>query len=228
MAVAKFKDLCIDTGDSEELGRFWAAALGLTFQPDGGAGVLVGDRPEKRVWMNVVPETKSVKHRVHVDVHAGSIAELEELGARVETPADPGGRHWTVMLDPEGGEFCAFVREPGRLPDYRLYEVVVDCAEPRLVAQWWADLLGARLGGDRDHDWWWLEDVPGLPFDDWVFVPVPEPKAVKNRIHWDVTGRPGDVLAVGARLLDEPTRETPWTVMADPEGNEFCVFEPDS
>ena len=136
MAVAKFKDLCIDAGDSEELGRFWAAALGLTFQPDGGAGVLVGDRPEKRVWMNVVPEAKSVKHRVHLDVHAGSIAELEELGARVETPADPGGRHWTVMLDPEGGEFCAFVREPGRLPDYRLYEVVVDCAEPRLVAEY--------------------------------------------------------------------------------------------
>lgn len=228
MAVAKFKDLCIDVSDSEELGRFWAAALGLEFQPDGSAGVLVGDRPQKRIWMNVVPETKSVKHRVHLDVHAGSIAELEELGARVETPADPGGRHWTVMLDPEGGEFCAFVREPGQLPGYRLYEVVVDCADPGPVAQWWAELLGARLGGDRDQNWWWLEDVPGLPFDDWVFVPVPEPKTVKNRIHWDVTGHPADVLAAGATLLAEPTRETPWTVMADPEGNEFCVFEPHS
>ena len=225
MAVAKFKDLCIDSSDSDELGRFWAAALGLRFESDGRAGVLVGDRPEKRIWMNVVPEPKTVKHRVHIDVHAASLAELETLGARVETPGEPLGWHWTVMLDPEAGEFCAFVREPDKLPDYRLYEIVVDCADPERVARWWADLLGARLGGDPDKGWWWLEDAPSVPFEGWSFVPVPEPKTVKNRIHWDVAGSVDDVLTAGARLLAEPTDDTPWTVMADPEGNEFCVFE---
>ena len=54
-----------------------------------------------------------------------------------------------------------------------------------------------------------------------VFAPVPEPKTVKNRLHWDVYGDVGELEAHGARTLWEMPR---WTVMADPEGNEFCVF----
>jgi hypothetical protein len=223
MAVARFKDLCIDSSESDELGRFYAAALGLRFEPDGAAGVLVGDVPEKRIWMNVVPEAKTVKHRVHIDVHAGSLAELEHLGAHVETPGEPHGWPWTVMRDPEGGEFCAFVREPDQLPDYRLYELVVDCADPERVAHWWGEVLATEVGGTEEKGWW-LETVPGAPFNDISFVPVPEPKAVKNRIHWDVVGVVDDLVATGASVLAGPTPETDWTVMADPEGNEFCVF----
>jgi hypothetical protein len=60
-----------------------------------------------------------------------------------------------------------------------------------------------------------------MPFDAWVFGPVPEPKTVKNRMHWDVYGDVADFEARGAtRLWDMPR----WTVLADPEGNEFCVF----
>ena len=56
-----------------------------------------------------VPEEKTVKHRVHLDVHTDSVDSLLALGA---TPAPGyGGDPWTVLLDPEGGEFCAFVRE---------------------------------------------------------------------------------------------------------------------
>jgi hypothetical protein len=54
---------------------------------------------------------------------------------------------------------------------------------------------------------------------------VPEPKTVKNRIHWDVYGTVADFEAAGATVLWEMPR---WTVMADPEGNEFCVFPPRS
>jgi hypothetical protein len=227
MATARFKDLCIDTGASETLGRFYAGVLGLTFEPHEAAGMLTGTAPTQRIWMNVVPEAKSVKHRVHLDVHCASIEGLVAAGARVLESAETFGRPWTVLADPEGGEFCGFVREPDELPDYRLYEVVIDTVDPHAAAAWWAETLGATLGGNAEKGWWWLEDVPGLPFNGWSFVPVPEPRTVKNRVHWDVFVGEGGVetlTAAGATLLSEPTPESGWWVMADPEGNEFCAF----
>ncbi|MGH8840675.1 MAG: VOC family protein [Jiangellaceae bacterium] len=57
------------------------------------------------------------------------------------------------------------------------------------------------------------------------FVPVPEPKRAKNRIHWDVLAPDvGALVARGARVLREPDDEISWHVLADPEGNEFCAF----
>jgi hypothetical protein len=56
-----------------------------------------------------------------------------------------------------------------------------------------------------------------------LFHAVPEPKTVKNRVHWDVLGEVADFEAAGATVLDVRPR---WTVMADIEGNEFCVFPP--
>jgi hypothetical protein len=61
-----------------------------------------------------------------------------------------------------------------------------------------------------------------MPFESMVFDPVPEPKTVKNRIHWDVYGQVGALTSAGATVLAQLPR---WTVLADPEGNEFCVFD---
>jgi Glyoxalase-like domain len=225
MPIARYKDLCIDTSDGEALGRFWAAALGLRFEADGAAGVLHGETAEQKIWMNVVPEPKTVKHRVHLDVHAARVADLVELGAQVLEPAAEFDRPWTLLSDPEGGEFCTFERAPDALPDYRLYELVVDCTESREIATWWADVLDAHLGGDDDKGWWWLERMPGAPFEAMSFVPVAEPKTVKNRIHWDVTvGSPNELVSAGATLLRQRDDEISWDVFADPEGNEFCAF----
>ena len=70
-----------------------------------------------------------------------------------------------------------------------------------------------------------------MPFEGFDFAPVPEPKTVKNRVHWDVTLNEGvevaDLEAAGATVLRRPDDEIRWTVMADPEGNEFCVFASD-
>lgn len=61
-------------------------------------------------------------------------------------------------------------------------------------------------------------------------MPVSEPKSVKNRIHWDVTLVDGatvdDLVSKGAVVLALSADDARWTVMADPEGNEFCVFGP--
>lgn len=224
MSIARYKDLCIDTGNSETLGRFWAAVLGLEFEPDGEAGRLTGPEPAHRVWMNVVPEPKTVKHRVHIDVNCASIDELVALGARrVEQPGPD--LPWTVLADPEDGEFCAFVRDPAELTSYRLHELVIDSAQPREIAAWWAEVFGVEPGGRPEKGWWWIEDVPGMPYGGWDFVPVPEPKTVKNRIHWDVLVQSVDDLVIhGATLLRGPTEQDAWSVMADPEGNEFCAF----
>ncbi len=134
MAVARYKDLCIDSSTGETLGRFWAAALGLRFRADGHAGTLVGDVSEQRIWMNEVPEARTVKQRVHIDVNTTSIDDLVALGATVLEPAAEFDRAWTVLADPEGGEFCAFVRDPGTLSTYRLYELVIDSVDPRPIA----------------------------------------------------------------------------------------------
>jgi hypothetical protein len=217
MAPAAYKDLCLDARDPVGLGRFWAAALGLEVVAlDDGDVVLRGPSPQHSVWINAVPEPKTVKNRMHLDVHASSVGDLLALGATAvqEFP------RWTVMADPEGGEFCAFVRE--QPPTYRLYEVVLDAADHRAVGRWWADLLDGRLV-DEGKDFVSIADIPGVPFEYLDVGWVPEPKAAKNRVHLDVVGDRDEIVARGATLLAELPR---WNVLADIEGNEFCVFPP--
>jgi hypothetical protein len=173
-----------------------------------------------------VPEPKTVKNRVHLDLHTESVEALVALGATVLPEQDDRDR-WTVLADPEGNELCAFVREPEKLPAYLVYELVVHCVDAVAVGRWWADVFGVPVQSEEDAPWCWLEDVPAVPFEAWVFAPVPEPKTVKNRMHWDVYGDPQELVAAGAtKLWEVPGRTRPiaWTVLADPEGNEFCVF----
>ncbi|MCW2781683.1 MAG: hypothetical protein JWR35_2132 [Marmoricola sp.] len=218
--IARFKELCMDTTGGEELGRFWAAAVGATFQPGGGPGDVIGELEYQGIAMCPVPEARTVKHRVHLDVY-GEPADLEALGATIVLPAEESGFRWTVMKDPEGGEFCAFVRDP--LPAYKLHGIGVDCRDPELVATWWAQAFGRETTyNDNEHgSWWTVEGVTDDPILTMDFVAVPEPKTVKNRIHWDVYGEVADFEAHGATPLWDTGR---WRTLADPEGNEFCVF----
>jgi len=219
MALARFKDLCVDAVDGDRLSRFWAAALGL--QPDDRPGVnhLVGPTEQHGLWVNAVLAPKSVKHRVHLDVHGASVEEYERLGATV---LDGASFRWTVMADPEEGEFCVFVRD--EVPDYRLYEIGVDAVEPGTIAQWWGKVLDAPVVHD-ERGFSWVHEIDGAPFESMDFAPVPEAKTVKNRIRWDVTTDDvGALVAAGARVLRPRDDEISWTVLADPEGNEFCAF----
>ena len=217
--MISFKDLCIDATDPEVQARFWAATLGLRAEPAGSGFRLVDEVPEHTLWVNKVPETRSVKQRVHLDVHVAAVSDLTKLGAVIVDEAQP----WTVLADPEGGELCAFVREPDALPDYRIYEVVVDAADPVTIASWWAERYGSDVGHDQDQGFSWIDEVSGMPWP-MVFPSVSEPKTVKNRMHWDVWGETATFLAAGATLLRGRDDEIGWDVLADPEGNEFCVF----
>jgi catechol 2,3-dioxygenase-like lactoylglutathione lyase family enzyme len=224
MPVATFKDLCIDAADPGVLGAFWAAALDLELHTqDSGDTYLTGPTGEHTIWVNRVPEPKTVKHRVHLDLNVGSVDELTALGATV---LDAESFRWTLMADPEGGEFCAFVRE-GAISQ-RLYEIGIDTGDSaeaaHRIAAWWAEVLGARLVDD-DSGYSYVDRVPGAPYDSLDFAPVPEPKTVKNRIHLDVTTADvDDLVAAGATILRAKDDEIGWTVMADPDGNEFCAF----
>jgi hypothetical protein len=101
----------------------------------------------------------------------------------------------------------------------RFHELIVDADDPKAITQWWADVFGLTPRNEGE-EWWWLEEVPGLGCTV-VFQPVPEPKTVKNRMHWDLYGVVDDFVSRGAKVLQELPY---WTVMSDPEGNEFCVF----
>jgi extradiol dioxygenase family protein len=216
----EFKDLCLDVNDLATAARFWAPVLGLTAEVRDRVVLLADGVAGHAVWLNLVPEERSVKNRVHLDVHTPSIDSLVQRGARVVMEQD----HWTVMADVEGGEFCAFVRESPMLPSYRLYELVVDAADPERIAGWWAERFGAVAGTDQQQGFSWVEPAGGLPWE-MVFSPVPEPKTVKNRVHWNVLGEADALLPLGATLLRRRDQEIDWDVLADPEGNEFCVFD---
>jgi catechol 2,3-dioxygenase-like lactoylglutathione lyase family enzyme len=123
----------------------------------------------------------------------------------------------------------------------RWYSVVVDCTDVPAQARWWSVALGwtlvhdapdeavlvpphALLSGDTVPV---LQRGPGL-----VFVPVPEGKAVKNRLHIDLAPPAGDdqaaeverLVGLGATRVDVGQQDATWIVLADPEGNEFCVL----
>ena len=120
----------------------------------------------------------------------------------------------------------------------KLTEVVIDCHRPRILAAFRCEVLGYEVIDERED----LVEIAGWhPTAEAVrrqggpptllFVRVPESKTVKNRVHLDVSpidrGRDEEVerlLALGARHVDVGQGEQSWVVLADPEGNEFCVL----
>jgi hypothetical protein len=223
MALARYKDLCIDVADARVSGEYWSTMLGWALEThDDGDAHLRDEAGRIQVWLNVVPEPKSVKNRLHIDVNAESVQRATDAGARLfeEFP------RWTTLLDPDGQEHCVFPREQGF--DKRPYELVWDCAEgphaSHELATWWCEVVGGTVEADDGEAA--VQDIPEAPWDYFVFGGVPEPKTVKNRVHVDVTTDDLESLvAHGATVLRaKGDGGLGWTVLADPAGNEFCAF----
>ena len=112
-----------------------------------------------------------------------------------------------------------------------LENIVVDARDPQRLGRFWTDLLGAEVVTDEPDLIETRLTVDGGPWLDLCFPPVPEPVPPDPRLHLDLRGGDGQAavveraLALGARHLDIGQGEVPWVVLADPEGNPFCVME---
>jgi predicted enzyme related to lactoylglutathione lyase len=120
MATSHLRDICVDCTDNHRVAHFWAEVLGYTIRPAAPATTpddSIALEPTEgglRFWFNKVPEPKVVKNRIHIDINLPDTAEMERLqrlGARIlqEIRDAAGQLRWTVMADPEGNEFCAFL-----------------------------------------------------------------------------------------------------------------------
>lgn len=112
-----------------------------------------------------------------------------------------------------------------------VHNLTFDCSDARALAGFWAQLLGWNVYFDDDPE---VVVAPHYPYrgPGMLFIPVPEGKTAKNRLHLDLEpidcSRDEQVdtaLALGATLLADHRSDdgTGWVTMADPEGNEFCV-----
>ena len=108
-----------------------------------------------------------------------------------------------------------------------------DCHDAHRVATFWSEVTGYALEHvDDPGNPFWVVSPPGDGLPRLVFVTVPERKTVKNRVHLDLLPGSDDqavevvrLVDLGARVVDDRRELQPggWVVLADPEGNEFCV-----
>jgi predicted enzyme related to lactoylglutathione lyase len=106
-------------------------------------------------------------------------------------------------------------------------QIVISAQDPATLGQWWCDALGWVVVDDEPPVFEILPEpdrYPGI-----MFLPLEEPKSAKNRLHIDL--RPDDqeaevdrLIALGASRVDIGQGDASWVVLADPEGNEFCVL----
>ena len=218
---ASLKDLCIDALMPVPVAKFWASAIGGEIDIDEGGEALIRRGKDVDIWINRVPEAKSVKNRVHFDVYARTAQDLIALGATVLTTQPD----WVVMADVEGNEFCAFL-DPHLESDTpaRLFAVCTDSDRPVELARWWHGLVGGTLTPGSDGTLRWLRGGAGWGELIWKFVRVADQRVVKNRWHWDVRADAAELVHDGARALRGPDTDIRWTVLTDPDGNEFCAF----
>lgn len=106
--------------------------------------------------------------------------------------------------------------------------IVIDSVDPGRIAPFWSTLLGTEIWGWFGDDYLTLREADGVPAI--AFQRVPEPKSTKNRVHVDLQVEDlddaiGRIQELGGSIVSE-IRELEgyrWRVMADPEGNEFCI-----
>ena len=232
--------LCFDANQPLKLARFWAAALRwkLDNEMDQVLSLVTTDKSGMRIDFAPVPEKKEGKNRIHIDLTSASIDDqketvdqLIELGAsHIDIGQSPADRH-VVLADPEGNEFCviepdnAFLAGCGRLGS-------ITCDGSPKAGYFWSEALGWPLVWDQNEETAIRAPDGSGPFITWG--PPVRPKIAKNRLHLDIAPpKDGDqgaevdrLMSRGATRIDIGQGDVDWVVMADPDGNEFCVLRP--
>jgi predicted enzyme related to lactoylglutathione lyase len=232
--------LCFDANDPLRLARFWAEALhwDTSEEADRAVDLVPADDTRFRIRFQPVPGKKSGKNRIHLDLtttsvddQTGTVERLVELGARhLDIGQRPDEGH-VVLADPEGNELCviepdnAFLAGCGRLGS-------ITCDGSPEVGYFWSAALGWPLVWDQEDETAIRAPDGTGPFITWG-PPVP-PKTTKNRLHLHIApptaaGQAAEVerlVSLGATRIDIGQGDVEWIVLADPDGNEFCVVSP--
>jgi catechol 2,3-dioxygenase-like lactoylglutathione lyase family enzyme len=235
--TSELKALCFDANDPLGLAGFWAGVLGREVADD-GLVLLPNDDTGFRIRFAPTQEQKSVPNQMHFDLTSGSLEEQQETVARA---LELGGRHidigqlpeelHVVLADPEGNEFC--VIEPGNkfLADTGFIGALSSDGSQE-VGYFWSKALDWPLVWDQDQETA-IQSPRGGSKISWGGPPV-RAKTGKNRLHFDLAPPAGGdqeaevdrLVALGATRVDIGQGDVSWVVMADPDGNEFCVLAP--
>jgi hypothetical protein len=230
--------LSVDANDPLRLARFWAGVLSWEMAEGSLDGIALLPREATGFRIRFLPtqERKAGQNRIHVDLTSTSLEDQQQtvarslrLGARhIDIGQRPDEPH-VVLADPEGNEFC--VIEPGNdfLADCGIVGALA-CDGSQQVGYFWRDALGWPLVWDRDQETA-IRSPHGGPKITWGGPPL-MPKSGKNRLHVDLAPPVhGDqhaeverLVLLGATRIDIGQGEVSWVVMADPDGNEFCVL----
>jgi predicted enzyme related to lactoylglutathione lyase len=238
--TSQLQALAFDAIDPPRLAAFWAGLLRreLVHDPDDVMALLPSDDTEFRLEFAPTEEPKSGLNQIHLHLTSTS---LEDQQATVDRALELGGRHLDVgqlpeeghlvLADPEGNEFC--VIEPGN--NFLAgcgFLGELSCDGTREVGLFWSEALGWPLVWDQDQETA-IQSPSGGTKIAWGGPPVRE-KTAKNRLHFDIAP-PADgdqqaeverLVALGAKRIDIGQGDVSWVVMADPDGNEFCVLTP--
>jgi catechol 2,3-dioxygenase-like lactoylglutathione lyase family enzyme len=230
--------LRFDANEPDRLARFWAAVLEREIADDDGPTLLARDDNGFSIRFQPTREQKAGPNRMHLhltstclDDQQSTVARALRLGGRhLDVGQRPEDEH-VVLADPEGNEFC--VIEPGNnfLADCGFLGELT-CDGSQQVGHFWRAVLDWPLVWDQDGETA-IQSPGGGTKVSWGGPPV-APKAGKNRLHFDLAppvheGQQAEVdrlVALGATRVDIGQGEVSWVVMADPEGNEFCVLTP--
>jgi predicted enzyme related to lactoylglutathione lyase len=231
--------LCFDANNPVRLARFWAGVLGWEQADDPDDIALVpSDDTGFRIRFAANQAQKAGQNQMHFDLTSTSLEDQQqtvarslELGARhIDVGQRPEEGH-VVLADPEGNEFC--VIEPGNnfLSDCGFIGALASDGSQE-VGYFWSKALGWPLVWDQDQETA-IRSPYGGPKITWGGPPV-NPKIGKNRLHFDLAPPvDGDqqaeierLVSLGATRIDIGQGDVSWVVMADPDGNEFCVLTP--
>lgn len=232
--------LTFDANDPSRLAAFWAGFLGWRTADDTPEGIALVPADDTGFAILFLPsqEPKTGLNQMHFDLTSQSLEEQQqtvskalELGARhIDIGQRPEEGH-VVLADPEGNEFC--VIEPGNkfLAECGFIGALASDGSQQ-VGYFWSKALGWPLVWDQAQETA-IRSPHGGPKITWGGPPV-KPKAGKNRLHFDLAPPVGGdqqaevdrLVSLGATRIDIGQGDVSWVVMADPDGNEFCVLTP--
>ncbi|QGV76906.1 VOC family protein [Streptomyces ficellus] len=232
--------LCFDAHDPLRLSHFWAGVLGWEPADDPHDAISLAPNDDTGFHLRFVgsEERKAGPNQTHFDLTSTSpedqrrtVATALELGARhIDIGQRPEEGH-VVLADPEGNEFCVLGAGNTFLADCGFLGALASDGSQE-VGYFWSQALGWPLVWDQDEETA-IRSPHGGPKITWGGPPVAR-KVGKNRLHFDVAPPAGvdqqaeveRLVSLGAKRIDIGQSDVEWVVMADPDGNEFCVMPP--